>query len=63
MLVVKINFTNSLYVSSSPIKDKIGLKILEPNFFIATRDGLAIDANFTLDNYTLPSQSASEEDY
>ena len=47
MIGIKVNFKNALYVSSSQLKDEIGIKVLEPNFFVASKDMEAIEANYT----------------
>jgi len=37
--------------------------VLQPLLFIATKDMKPIDENYTLENFTLPSQAASKEDF
>jgi len=58
-LVLKLNFTNKLYVSSAIEKDLLGIEVLESRIFISTKDFLTIEQNYTLSNYTLPAQAAS----
>lgn len=62
-LILKVNFSDPLYVSHSFLKDRIDLVILDSSIFKAKSDGHQLKGNYSLVGIQVPKQMASEEDY
>ena len=55
-LVLQLNFSNPLYVSSSTTdKDQVSLEIMNHKIFVAEIDRETVSENYTLSNFTVPS--------
>ena len=62
-MILKVNYSDPLYVSSSILKDVINLVFLDNKIFQAKSDGYRLEANFSILAIEVPSQMASEEDF
>ena len=62
-MVLKLNFNNSVYVSTDSPIDYIKVTFLKPGLFKAVLDGLQLQKNYILEKITIPTQVASEEEY
>ena len=63
LLILDMKFSNPLYVSSSTTKDQVDIKVLNSNFFVAKVDLEQLLPNYTLNNFTVPSQARSQEEF
>ena len=59
-LILKLNFTNELYVSSEFVPDSIQIMMVSPYYFKSLNDNQHTDLNYTLST-SLPEMGKSSE--
>jgi hypothetical protein len=62
-MVLKLNLSNSVFVSSDFPMDHIKVTFLKPGLFKSVLDGLQLQKHYVLEKITVPTQVASEEEY
>ena len=62
-MIVTLEFTFPLYVSSDDIKDQLFITLTNGTLFEAQSDGFSPVQNYALNMATIPALAASEEDY
>jgi hypothetical protein len=62
-LLLKLNFSNPLYVSITDKKDFLTVNFLQNQIFRAMEGVQLLAENYTIDKIMVPTQVASESDF